>query len=180
MTKAMLVLTLGCGVAVMAVGCGSSSLTGSMNGEGCTATFSGAFEDTVSSCTVTLSYDASADAFSVAISGNRPTVGKLYTWQDVDILVMGQVRTGVFDQTTALAGEDQVDVPDLAYTPYWNASFGSLFGTPEGTLSATITALGATTSLDAGPAYESPHGSLAATMVDGKTGMPDLIQTVTF
>ena len=180
MTKTTLVFAIGCGLAGMVAGCGTASSSGSMDGSGCTSTFSGAFEGTVDACTVTLSYDAGADEFVIAISGNRPTVGKVYTWQGASLFVTGQVRTGVFDQSTALNGVDEVNVPDVPNTAYWEATFGSLFGSPEGTLSATITALGATTSLDGGAAYESPHGSMNATMVDGVTGMPDLKQTVTF
>jgi hypothetical protein len=178
--KDILMLAMWCSLAGVVAGCGSSSLSGSMDGSGCTSTFSGAFDGTIDGCTVTLSYDSGADEFAIVISGNRPTVGKLYTWQGSNLLVTGQVRTGVFDQTTALEGMDAVNIPDVVYTPYWNAAFGGLFGSPEGALSATITALGAVTSQDGGVAYESPHGSMTATLVDAITGMPDLTQTVTF
>ena len=180
MTKATVVFAIGYGLAGMLAGCGSWSSSGSMDGVGCTSTFSGAFEATVDACTVTLSYDAGSDEFAIVISGNRPIVAKVYTWQGASLFVTGQMRTGVFDQTTALLGMDEVNIPDAVYTPYWNAAFGGLFGSPEGALSATITALGAVTNQDGGVAYESPHGSMTATLVDAITGMPDLTQAVTF
>jgi hypothetical protein len=159
---------------------------GDGGGSTCTTTFSGAFSVTMS-CRVGLSYQPTLDQFGFGIDGDldfgSPIPGTGYTWQGGGVNVAGLPRVGTFDQTNALTGRDEVNVP-TNLVPSNGPDWGSFWGHDGGahsSLSITLTSFGGPTTNQWGVVvYDSPHGSLTATLVDDVRHMPDLIETATF
>jgi hypothetical protein len=144
----------------------------------CTATFSGAFSGTSSSCVLSIFYAPSADATSVRVRFTGIT-GTPYTW-GAEFVAPGAMAAGTFQQTQGLESSIFV-TDDSAMLPNWEATINS--GAPVGDATLQITSMGPGVPADGQVFYQAAQGLWTASLVNLRSEtapQPNVTATITF